>query len=161
MILLILLILLILADLPAINFLSLSGNEAIACEDLDVLSEQFGSNVAITNPENCGVVETEPETVDAAVLFAIISLILLEDGECPTVTPETTFIGDQTISNQAGINAMQGVTQVMGSLNFLAGVTSVELDFSPLDSLVVVTQEISFETPELAAMGSFNCLTSN
>ena len=70
----------LLVDLPSLNFLSLLNNSAIACEDLELLANQFGNDVRIINPEDCGVVEEpEPEPVDAAALYALISFILLEE----------------------------------------------------------------------------------
>ena len=70
----------LLVDLPSLNFLSLLNNSAIACEDLELLANQFGSDVQIINPDDCGVVEEpEPEPVDAAALYALISFILLEE----------------------------------------------------------------------------------
>ena len=146
-------------DFPALNFLSLLGNEAIACGDLDILVAEFGDNVEIVNPENCGVVQKEP--MSSAALFSIISFILLNEQECLGVTEETTVVGDQEIFSQADLNALEGVTQIIGSLNlFTDSVASVELDFSPLNSLVVVTQDTNIDISALIDAGSLNCLTT-
>jgi len=67
----------LLVDLPSLDALSLLNNEAIACDDLDILVEHFGGNVQVINPENCGVVSGD--VIDSAALSAIVNLVLQDE----------------------------------------------------------------------------------
>ena len=103
------------------------------------------------------------QTQNAGALPPIISLLLSEDGlpddefQCPSVTPETTIIGSQTITSQAQLDALEGITRIDGGISIDPPVTS--LDFSPLDSLVELTGGIALFPSDLISIDGFNCLT--
>ena len=103
------------------------------------------------------------QTQNAGALPPIISLLLSEDGlpdddfQCPSVTPETTIIGSQTITSQAQLDELEGVTRIDGGISIDPPVTS--LDFSPLDSLVELSGGFSLFPSDLTSIDGFNCLT--
>ena len=99
------------------------------------------------------------ETIDTGSLAPIISIILNTENQCSEVTQATTVIGDQIIETQEQLNALKGTTKVDGNLLFLR--TSTLTDFTPLDSLIEVTQTIRFAPrllSEISEINGFNCL---
>ena len=88
----------------------------------------------------------------------IINLIL-EGNQCPSVTQASTITGDQFISSQTQLNALENVSKIDGQLIIDdSGVTP--LNFSSLDSLVEITGNLTFNTQVTTNIKGFNCLMS-
>ena len=100
-------------------------------------------------------------------LFLLDQDQTFEENLCPEVSSETTFQGDIIIRNQDDLDNLVGITRIDGELrifnpvfNTLFNVAIDELDFSPLDSLIEVTGDVSFQDTGLTSISGFNCLTT-
>jgi len=97
---------------------------------------------------------------DASRAIPIIVSYLLDDqSACPIVRPTTTVTLSTPITSQAELDALAGVSRINGDL-VIENLSIAAPDFSPLDSLVDVTGNVSFFGASLSTVEGFGCLAS-
>ena len=107
-----------------------------------------------------GIVSTSAiaQTEARRALPAIITF-LLDDPECPIIRPSSTVTLLTPITSQGELDALAGVSRINGDL-VIENLSLATPDFSPLDSLVDVTGNVSFFGASLEMVDGFGCLTT-
>ena len=99
------------------------------------------------------------QTDASRALPVIITFLLDDQPECPIIRPSTTVTLSNSISSQAELDALAGVSRITGDL-VIENLSIAAPDLSPLDSLVDVTGNVSFFGATLSTIEGFGCLTS-